>query len=124
MGDKQLGFVTNNNASQRHIDSNHIALVATTKAKADVRSADQPGRVTMRVNRYSSQELPKQLQTITVLVAPSELQKPEVTVVPAALLKVNCPLMRVATAAELEQWLEALRAAGLAELDQGHQISL
>ena len=99
-------------------------LEATTKAKADVRSADQPGRVTMRVNRYSSHELPKQLQTITVLATPSEVQKPEVTVVPAALLKVNCSLMRVTTGAELEQWLEALRAAGLAELDQGHQISL
>jgi hypothetical protein len=37
---------------------------------------------------------------------------------------VNCPLSQITNSAELQQWLDALRAAAQAELDQGHRISL
>ncbi len=100
-------------------------LEATTKAKADVRSADQPGRVTMRVNRYRNEEVPKQLQRIATLAAPADTTTVEpIKVVASSALKVNCPLSQITNSQELQQWLEALRTAAQNELDQGHRISL
>jgi hypothetical protein len=37
---------------------------------------------------------------------------------------VNCPLSQITNHVELQQWLDALRAAAQVELDQGHRISL
>jgi Zn-dependent oligopeptidase len=100
-------------------------LEATIKAKADVRSADQPGRVTMRVNRYRNEEVPKQLQRIAALAAPADSDQPvPIKVVAAASLKPSCSLNQITNSAELQQWLEALRTAAQNELDQGHRISL
>jgi hypothetical protein len=100
-------------------------LEATTKAKADVRSADQPGRVSVRVNRYRNEEVPKQLQRIAALAAPADSDQPEpIKVVAAASLKPSCSLNQITNSAELQQWLEALRTAAQNELDQGHRISL
>lgn len=42
----------------------------------------------------------------------------------ASALKINCPLSQITNSTELQQWLEAVRAAAQAELDQGHRISL
>jgi len=100
-------------------------LAATTRAKADVQAASQPGRVLMRVNRYRAEEVPKQLQRMAALTAPPEAATATpITVVAHSALKVDCPLSQITNEAELQQWLEALGAAAHRELDQGHRISL
>lgn len=100
-------------------------LEATIKAKADVRSALQPGRVTMRVNRYRNEEVPKQLQLVAALADPADTgQAVLIKVVAAASLRPSCSLNQISNSAELQQWLEAMRAAAQNELDQGHRISL
>jgi hypothetical protein len=100
-------------------------LAATTRAKADVQAASQPGRVLMRVNRYRGEEVPKQLQRLAALAAPHDINPvPPITVVAASTLKADCQLSQITNEAELEQWLEALGAAARRELDQGNRISL
>ncbi|MCX5946742.1 MAG: BREX system P-loop protein BrxC [Cyanobacteria bacterium] len=100
-------------------------LAATTRAKADVQTASQPGRVLLRVNRYRSEEVPRQLQRLAALASPAETSTATpITVVAASALKPNCPLSQITNEAELQQWLEALGAAARKELDQGHRISL
>jgi hypothetical protein len=106
-------------------DQQEQVLAATTRAKADVQGASQPGRVLMRVNRYRAEEVPKQLQRMAALTAPPETSAATpITVVAASALKVDCPLSQITNEAQLGQWLEALRTAARKELDQGHRISL
>jgi hypothetical protein len=100
-------------------------LAPTAAAKSDVQGSTKPGTALLRVNRYRSDEVPKQLQRLAALATPPEIGPAEpVTVVAASALKVNCPLSQITNSQELQQWLEALRAAAQAELDQGHRISL
>jgi len=100
-------------------------LASTAQAKADVQSASKPGTALLRLNRYRAEEVPKQLQRMAALAAPKDAPTPAVVkVVAASSLKVSCPLSQITTSAELHQWLDALRAAAQAELDQGHRISL
>jgi len=100
-------------------------LAATAAAKTDVEAASQPGRALLRVSRYRNDEVPKQLQQMATLVAPPDRPTPElIKVVPASALKVNCPLSQITNSQELQQWLDALRAAAQEELEQGHRISL
>jgi hypothetical protein len=90
-----------------------------------VEAANQPGRVSLRVNRYRAEEVPKQLQRMAALAAPADTPTAApITVVAASALKVNCPLSQITNEAQLGQWLEALRTAARKELDQGHRISL
>jgi hypothetical protein len=100
-------------------------LEPTTAAKADVQNASKPGTALLRVNRYRNEEVPRQLQRISVLAMPpgAEVQA-LITVVAASTLKPQCPLSQISNEAELQQWLEALRAAARQELAQGHRISL
>ena len=100
-------------------------LAPTAAAKSDVQSSNKPGTALLRVNRYRSDEVPKQLQQMASLAAPKDAPPPAViTVVTASALKVSCPLSQITNHMELQQWLDALRAAAQAELDQGHRISL
>jgi hypothetical protein len=100
-------------------------LAPTAQAKADVQGASKPGTALLRLNRYRADEVPKQLQRMAALAAPKDAQtSPAIKVVAASSLKVNCPLSQITNSAELQQWLDALRAAAQAELDQGHRISL
>ncbi|MCP9932695.1 BREX system P-loop protein BrxC [Cyanobium sp. Candia 9D4] len=100
-------------------------LAATAAAKSDVAAASQPGRALLRVNRYRAEEVPKQLQRMAALAAPADTSTAApITVVAASALRVNCLLSQITNEAELGQWLEAMRAAAQAELDQGHRISL
>jgi hypothetical protein len=100
-------------------------LAATAGAKADVDAASQPGRALLRVNRYRTEDVPKQLQRMAALAAPADTPTAApITVVAASALKVNCPLSQITNSQELQQWLDALRAAAQSELDQGHRISL
>jgi hypothetical protein len=100
-------------------------LAPTAAAKSDVQGSNKAGTALLRVNRYRSDEVPKQLQRMAALVAPPDRPTPEVIrVVPASALKVSCPLSQITNHVELQQWLDALRAAAQVELDQGHRISL
>ena len=100
-------------------------LRPTTAAKADVQAAAKPGTALLRLNRYRTEDVPKQLQRIAALAAPPDLPPPPaITVVAASALKVSCPLSQITNGEELGQWLEALRTAAQNELDQGHRISL
>lgn len=100
-------------------------LAPTAAAKSDVEGSYKPGTALLRVNRYRSDEVPKQLERMAALVASPDRPTPEVIrVVPASALKVNCPLSQITNHVELQQWLDALRSAAQAELDQGHRISL
>lgn len=100
-------------------------LAPTTAAKADVQNASKPGTALLRVNRYRNEEVPRQLQRISVLIRPKD-QEPDtpIKVVPASSLRTACTLTQITNSAELQQWLDALRSAAQAELDQGHRISL
>jgi hypothetical protein len=100
-------------------------LAPTAAAKSDVQGSTKPGTALLRLNRYRSDEVPKQLQRMAALAAPKDAPPPaEITVVAASALKVNCPLSQITNEAQLGQWLEALRTAARKELDQGHRISL
>jgi hypothetical protein len=100
-------------------------LAPTAQAKVDVQGASKPGTALLRLNRYRSEEVPKQLQRMAALAAPKDAPAAAaITVVAASSLKVSCPLSQITTSAELQQWLDALRVAAQAELDQGHRISL
>jgi hypothetical protein len=100
-------------------------LTPTAAAKSDVRGSTKPGTALLRLNRYHSDEVPKQLQRLAALAAPKDAPPPAViTVVAASALKVSCPLSQITNTVELQQWLDALRLAVQAELDQGHRISL
>jgi type II secretory pathway component PulM len=100
-------------------------LAPTVQVKADVQGATKPGTALLRLNRYRAEEVPKQLQRMAALAAPMDAPTPAaIKVIAASSLKVNCPLSQITTTSELQQWLDALRAAAQAELDQGHRISL
>jgi hypothetical protein len=100
-------------------------LAPTAAAKSDVQGTNKPGTALLRLNRYRSDEVPKQLQRMAALAAPKDASPlPVITVVAASALKVSCPLSQITNTVELQQWLDALGAAARRELDQGHRISL
>jgi hypothetical protein len=114
-------------ADFQKLDSEQQAevLAPTAAAKSDVQGSTKPGTALLRLNRYRSDEVPKQLQRLATLATPPEIgPAAPVTVVAASALKVHCPLSQITNSQELQQWLEALRASAQAELDQGHRISL
>ncbi|MCX5932248.1 MAG: hypothetical protein NTW83_10600 [Cyanobacteria bacterium] len=99
-------------------------LEATDRARREIEQGDGVSRIQMRVQRYASQEYAKQLERTAALAHPSNETNQRVTVVPASSLKIQCSLAQITNPAELKQWLEALRVAAQAELDQDHRISL
>ena len=100
-------------------------LADTVVAKSDVQSSHKAGTALLCLNRYRSDEVPKQLSRMAALAAPKDAPPPaEITVVAASALKVSCPLSQITNEAQLGQWLDALRTAARKELDQGHRISL
>ena len=77
------------------------------------------------MNRYRTEEVPRQLQRISALAMPAgAVEQAPITVVAASTLKPQCPLSQISNEAELQQWLEALARAARKELEQGHRISL
>lgn len=91
------------------------------------------------VHRYSTQGYPKQLALTTELAAPAappepvaEGGSPAAPAPPpgaplytaASTLRVKCGLPYIATEAELDQWLAALREAARAELNRGYRLVL
>ena len=109
-------------------------LTASETARQDIRSARFTTSIRDRVQRYTATEYPAQLALASRLAAPAPAPGPSggpppapaptVVFVPAASLRPVFPLPYVATPAELDQWLSALRKAAMAELEKGNRISL
>ena len=88
-----------------------------------------------RVQRYLTQDYPAQLALASRLAAPAPplpgkpgdnatpSAKP-VRYTPARSLRPQCSLPYIATEADLDQWLAALREAAQAELEKGNRLSL
>jgi len=124
--DEQEGRLKADQAFQK-LDAQQQAevLQPTATAKADVQASAKPSTALLRLNRYRTEDVPRQLQRIAALAAPPDSPPtPVAKVVPASALKPNCPLSQISNGEELQQWLEALRSAAQNELDQGHRISL
>jgi hypothetical protein len=112
-------------------------LYMSQAARDAIQSARFVSMVRDRVLRYNTQEYPKQLELTSRLAAPvieppvsgtdgppPPPPEPPVRYTPAARLRAEFSLPYIATEAELDQWLAALRAAARAELDRGHRIIL
>jgi hypothetical protein len=86
-----------------------------------------------RLQRYTTQDYPAQLALAARLAAPdpprvnspgASMPPAAVSYTPASKLRPQCSLPYIATESELDAWLNALRAAALAELNAGNRISL
>jgi hypothetical protein len=112
----------------------HRVLAASESAREEIRLARFATGIRDRVQRYVATEYPVQLALASRLAAPVPVPGPSgvtppapapaVVFVPAATLRPVFPLPYVATPAELDQWLSALRKAAMAELEKGNRISL
>jgi len=112
-------------------------LHLTKEARKTVNEARFIPGIRDRVSRYTSQDFPAQLALAARLAAalkappsdkPSgEVNEPAATsplYLAASSLRVPCGLSYIATEADLDTWLAALRKAAQAELKNGNRISL
>jgi len=113
-------------------------LAASVSARNDVQAARFVTVIRDRAQRYVTRDYPGQLTLAAELAAQARPpvpqgtsgrrppQEPQKTVhhTPAAMLRPKCDLAVVASPAELDEWLSALRAAALEELEKGNRISL
>lgn len=110
-------------------------LAPTQAAYKSIQSARFVTGIRDQIYRYTTQSYPSQLALASLLTppaletagntdaapAPAPIQ---VSYTPATSLRPKCRLTYIATQADLELWLDALRAAAQAELDRGNRISL
>jgi hypothetical protein len=110
-------------------------LAPTSAARSAIQSARFVTGIRDRLQRYITYDYPAQLSLAARLAAPAphpaETANKEAASAPtliryttAASLLPNCGLAYIATEAELDRWLAALRLAAQAELDKGNRISL
>ena len=106
-------------------------LALTVEARAAIQSARFVTGIRDRLSRYLTQDYPAQLALLARLAAPPTKpgdqpgdKTPPVRYTPATSLRPQCALPFIATEADLEQWLAALRTAAQAELAKGNRISL
>lgn len=110
-------------------------LAHTQAAHKSIQSTKFATGIRDQINRYITKTYPEQLALVSLLTppvlktdgnteaAPAPAPVP-VNYTPVASLRPQCKLTYIATQADLELWLDALRAAAQAELDKGHRISL
>jgi hypothetical protein len=110
-------------------------LAPTVSARAAIRSTQFVTSIRDRIQRYITQDYPAQLALASALANPPlatsgttgeqpvPAPKP-VHYTTAASLRPQCSLPYIATVADLDLWLAALRIAAQAELDKGNRISL
>ena len=106
-------------------------LALTVEARAAIQSARFVTGIRDRLQRYLTQDYPAQLALLARLAAPPAKtggqpgdKTPPVRYTPATSLCPQCDLPFIATEADLDQWLAALRQAAQAELEKGNRISL
>lgn len=106
-------------------------LALTVDARAAITSARFVTGIRDRLSRYLTQDYPAQLALAAKLAAPPAKtggqpgdKTPPVRYTPASSLRPQCDLPFIATEADLDQWLAALRTSAHAELKKGNRISL
>jgi hypothetical protein len=108
-------------------------LAPSLAAREAIQSARFLTGIRDRLQRYATQDYPAQLALASRLAAPKPSGKPgdqpkptrtPVQYTPATSLRPQCGLPYIASEADLEQWLDALRDAAKAELKAGNRISL
>jgi hypothetical protein len=109
-------------------------LAPTGRAQDEIKSARFVTGIRDRLNRYTTQDYPAQLALASRLASPPPFtNKPGAVATPnptparytpASSLKPKCNLPYIATSADLDEWLTALRRAAEAELEKGNRISL
>jgi len=110
-------------------------LQSTSQARQAMESARFITAIRDRISRYTGQDYPAQLALATRLNdpvmptqgKPGEKETPPPATVlytPATSLRPLCTLPYIATEADLDQWLGALRSAAVKELKSGKRISL
>jgi hypothetical protein len=108
-------------------------LALTVEARAAIQSARFVTGIRDRLQRYLTQDYPAQLALLARLTAPpaktggqlgDKTPTPTVRYTPATSLRPQCNLPFIATEADLDQWLAALRTAAQTELKKGNRISL
>lgn len=107
-------------------------LMPTLSARDAVQKARFVTSIRDQIRRLS-EDYSNQLTLLSRLASSVQLNSttpngtspnPIITYTPIANLRPHCNLPYIATLADLDQWLEALRLAAQAELDKGHRISL
>jgi hypothetical protein len=119
------------------LDESHRSQVMalTVAARDAIQSARFVTGIRDRLQRYLTQDYPVQLALASRLAAPppppagkagapTPPAAPAVRYTSATNLRPHCNLPYIATEADLDQWLAALRAAAHAELEKGNRISL
>ena len=117
-------------------DPSHQQVIASSHAAREViQNARFVTGIRDRLQRYTSQDYPEQLAMASRIVA-KKVPKTEtatgaktppsvaVKYTSVTSLRPQCSLPYIATEADLDQWLEALRAAALVELQAGNRITL
>lgn len=113
-------------------------FTATAAARTAIQEERFVASVHQRVQRYGADEYPAQLALVARLAipapkaarlptggtAPVRTPAPPVKYTASTSLRPKCKLAYIATKADLDEWLEALREAAQAELDHGHRITL
>lgn len=112
-------------------------LGASTAARTAIGADRFVSGIRNRLQRYVTREYPDQLALVARLAAPAPPEPPVgpgptpqpprppvVKFTRAAELKPKCKLSYIATEADLDEWLDALRDAARTELNAGRRISL
>jgi hypothetical protein len=122
-------FVALDEPSQQQV------LAPTLATRQAIQGARFVSGIRDRLQRYTTQDYPAQLALASRLAAslrkPADGRGAEPAPVPVPVhytavtsLRPQCKLPYIATQADLDEWLSALRAAVQAELDKGNRISL
>ena len=113
-------------------------FMATAQARSAIQEERFVASVHKRVQRYCADDYPAQLALAARLAMPApkaarlpsggtaavRTPPPPVKFTLSTNLRPKCKLTYIATKADLDEWLEALREAAQTELDQGHRITL
>ena len=113
-------------------DADRTQVISLTlEARAAIESARFVTGIRDRLQRYLTQDYPAQLALLARLATPPPKtggqpgdKTPPARYTPATSLRPQCDLPFIATEADLDQWLTALRKAAQTELGKGNRISL
>ena len=106
------------------------ALAKSSEARTAIASEKFITGIRDRINRYRGTDYPAQLSLISELSEPKVAEggkkatTPVAEFIPLTSLSVKCPLPFIGSQADLDQWVEALKAAVNKELEKGNRISL